>query len=85
MRFSAKTYLLSCENEFYLQENKSHFHINSFAVNFALNGGFVQLGNGLFDKKKYARRGPREEGKDPSSPVLFSSLASLLLVAQRDF
>ena len=27
---------LSCENEFYLHENKSHFHINGFAFSLAL-------------------------------------------------
>ena len=26
----------SCENEFYLRGNKNHFHINGFALSFAL-------------------------------------------------
>ena len=42
---------LSCENEFYLQENekkKSQFHINGFALSLALKpSGLGQLGNGL--------------------------------------
>lgn len=38
---------LSCENEFYLHENKNHFHIDGFTISLALKQSLGQLENCL--------------------------------------
>ena len=68
---------LSCENEFYLHENKRSFFISMASHLASLgNKSLGQFGNGL-QKSEYARGGRWEEGKCES---LSSSLSRIPIV-----
>ena len=66
---------LSCENEFYLHENKkNHFQINSFAFSFALKQGFgpTQKWPIKFTKKSLSCVETALGGKIPETQHTFS-------------